>query len=144
MYGVFTYIYPKDYSQCNTKNLDLLDQDDLLGGSLNEDLCWDSYLPNVWGNGIHCDLRNDIQNLFLDLTDGDFWCSKTFSYLLYIYINRSGLFAAWPHKQGGFQGQDGKFSTIYHETLTAAIPTGASSWAFTVIDDNFADISPFL
>ena len=63
--------------------------------------------------------------------------------LHYIYVNKRGLFSAWFQTQGGFQGQDGKFSTISHETLTAAIPV-KSSWPLTVIDDNFADWSTVL
>ena len=70
------------YFRNNTKNLDLLDQDDLLGGSLNEDLCWDSYLPNVWGmeSIVTCATTSKIYSLIsLMATFGAARPSHTFS-----------------------------------------------------------------
>lgn len=32
-------------------------------------------------------------------------------------LSRRGLYAVWPIPRGSFQGQDGKFSPLYHEAL---------------------------
>ena len=64
----------------------------------------------------------------------------------HIRISRLGLSSEWFQQRGGYQGQDGKWSSLYHEAVSVSnlmcqialnrLPTGTTLRGLTVIDDN--------